>query len=97
MRKRGNRNKPIVPEARKELNQFKQDLLVREGLIPEGTASQVQSYEVAKELGIPMEHGDNGDMTTKNAGKIGGQIGGKMVKELVKMAQEQLAKENKLQ
>lgn len=93
---RRNRNKLVVPESRQALNQFKNDILQREGLIPKGTEPKEVSYEVAKEVGVPLSKGYNGDLSTKEAGKIGGQIGGRMVRELVKIAQEELAKNNKL-
>ncbi|MNU01059.1 Small, acid-soluble spore protein, alpha/beta type [compost metagenome] len=48
-------------------------------------------YEVAKELGIPLQPGNNGGLTTESAGHIGGKIGGSMVREMVRLAQEQLA------
>lgn len=49
-------------------------------------------YEIAEELGIPLSKGDNGELTASQAGKIGGSIGGNMVKEMVKFAQEQMVK-----
>jgi len=49
-------------------------------------------YEVAKELGIPLQKGYNGHLEAKDAGKIGGKIGGNMVKEMVRLAQENLKK-----
>lgn len=47
-------------------------------------------YEVANELGIPLKKGDNGEMTASDAGKIGGIIGGNIVKEMVQFAEQQL-------
>lgn len=49
-------------------------------------------YEVAKEQGVPLNDGYNGRLTSEEAGKIGGPIGGNMVKEMVKMAQDQINK-----
>ena len=95
-RRRRNRNDLVVPEARRELNQFKSKVLAQDGLIPEGTRPDQVPYEVAKEIGVPYSQNYNGDLTTKNAGKIGGNIGGRMVKELIKLAEEELAKKNKL-
>ncbi len=51
-------------------------------------------YEIANELGIPLNKGYNGNITASNAGKIGGAIGGNMVKEMVRMAEQQLARNN---
>lgn len=46
-------------------------------------------FEVADELHIPLKHGDNGDLTARQCGKIGGN----MVKELVEKGEEALAEE----
>lgn len=54
---------------------------------------EVTALEVAKELGISLNEGYNGELTSFEAGKVGGKIGGSMVKELIKMAQESLKKE----
>ncbi|MGN7478570.1 small, acid-soluble spore protein, alpha/beta type [Solibacillus silvestris] len=81
-----NRNKIIVPEARQELDQLKAK--VAGASKPEDAA-----LEVAKELGIPMKDGYNGQLTSAEAGKVGGKIGGGMVRELVKMTQESIKKD----
>jgi hypothetical protein len=49
-------------------------------------------YEIAQELNIPLNKGRNRNLTSENAGKIGGQIGSKMVKELIQQAKLQLNK-----
>ena len=43
--------------------------------------------EVASELGVPLKEGYNGDLTSKQAGSIGGE----MVKQMI-MKQEQQMK-----
>ena len=48
-------------------------------------------YEVANEVGVPLKEGYNGNMTAKQAGKIGGHIGGPMVREMIKMAEKNLS------
>jgi hypothetical protein len=52
-------------------------------------------FEVAAELGIPLRHGDNGDLTSREAGKLGGHIGGRlggqMVRRMIQLAEQQLA------
>ena len=81
-----NRNKLLVPEARQELDQLKAKV--------SGTSKpEDAALEVAKELGIPLKDGYNGKLTSAEAGKVGGRIGGSMVKELVKMAQESIKKD----
>ncbi len=47
-------------------------------------------YEVANEVDIPLKKGYNGNLTSKQAGKVGGNMGGPMVKDLIKLAQQQL-------
>ena len=54
-------------------------------------------YEVAEDLGIRLNHGYNGDMTTRDAGRIGGQmggeIGGNMVRKMIEFAESRMAEE----
>ncbi len=49
-------------------------------------------FEIAEDLGIPLHEGYNGDMTTREAGRIGGRIGGNMVKVMIRMAEEAMAR-----
>lgn len=49
-------------------------------------------FEIAEDLGIPLHKGYNGDMTTREAGRIGGRIGGNMVKVMIRMAEEAMAR-----
>ena len=83
-------NNILVPEARKELDQLKDKIMKEKGydVVEPGSVK----YEIASELGIPLTKEDNGNLTSKEAGKIGGPIGGSMVKAMVKMAQEQMIK-----
>ncbi len=52
-------------------------------------------YEVAQELGIPLARGYNGNLTSRQAGAIGGHIGGRlggqMVRRMIQLAEEHLA------
>jgi hypothetical protein len=86
-RRRGSR--PLVPNAGRALDQFKADVMRREGY--DVTRPEQVKYEVAKSLGIPLSSRYNGQLQTEEAGKIGGQIGGAMVREMVRMARQQLA------
>jgi hypothetical protein len=45
-------------------------------------------YEVAKEEGIDLKQGYNGDITAKDAGKIGGN----MVKKMIEYAEKHISK-----
>ena len=42
--------------------------------------------EVASELGVPLKEGYNGDLTSKQAGSVGGQ----MVKKMIKAYEESM-------
>ncbi|AOV07086.1 alpha/beta-type small acid-soluble spore protein [Sporosarcina ureilytica] len=83
-------NKILVPEAREGLNKLKADVMKKQGYrVPKDNPDNVK-FEIADELGIPLSKGNNGQITAENAGKIGGSIGGSMVKEMVRMAQQQM-------
>lgn len=88
---RRSRRTPIVPEAGRSLDSFKAAVMEREGYAVNPAHPNEVKYEVAKSLGIPLSPGNNGQLTTEDAGKIGGQIGGAMVREMIRMAQSQLA------
>lgn len=79
------RNKILVPEARKGLDQLK-------AKVTNASSPDQAKYEVAKEQGIPLSAGYNGSIKAKDAGKIGGTIGGSMVRELIQMAKNELNK-----
>jgi small acid-soluble spore protein D (minor alpha/beta-type SASP) len=87
-KKRGDKmakRKILVPESRVAMDQLKAKV--------SGTRDPDEAkYEIAKEQGIPLQKGYNGKLTSEQAGKVGGAIGGNMVKELVKMAQANLSK-----
>ena len=56
-------------------------------LVPEAmTALDKFKYEVASEVGVNLKDGYNGDLTSKDAGKIGGQ----MVKKLIEQAERNM-------
>ena len=57
-------NKPVVPQSREALDNFK--------------------MEAAREVGVNLKQGYNGDLTSREAGSVGGQMVRKMIE-----AQEQ--------
>jgi small acid-soluble spore protein D (minor alpha/beta-type SASP) len=79
------RNKILVPEARNGLDALK--ARVANTRNPENA-----KFEAAEEVGVPLKKGYNGQLTSEQAGKVGGRLGGSMVRELVKMAKENLVK-----
>ncbi|WP_257348386.1 alpha/beta-type small acid-soluble spore protein [Pseudalkalibacillus decolorationis] len=82
--------RPLVPEAREGLNKLKADIMRKEGYSVDPNSPGNTKYEVAKDLGIPLREKGNQELKSGDAGKIGGQIGGKMVHELIRMAKNQL-------
>ena len=46
--------------------------------------------EVASELGVPLKDGYNGDLTSRQAGSIGGE----MVKQMIRRQEEQMKGSN---
>ena len=87
-----NKNKILVPSARKELDKLKVRVMKEQGYEVKSNNPDDVKYEIADELSIPLNNGYNGKLTSEQAGKIGGPIGGSMVKEMVRMAQEQMLK-----
>ncbi len=57
--------------------------------VPEATdALNKFKYEVANEVGVSLKDGYNGDISARDAGRIGGN----MVKKLIQQAESQLSK-----
>ncbi|CAM5793259.1 MULTISPECIES: alpha/beta-type small acid-soluble spore protein [Brevibacillus] len=77
------RRRPLVPQAQAGLDQLK-------ARVAGVNQPEQAKFEVAQELNVPLQNGYNGQLSAHDAGRIGGQLGGGMVKELVRMAMEQL-------
>lgn len=88
-RRRGRRL--LVPGAEESMNAFKAEVMRREGYTVDPNRPSDVKYEVAKELGVPLNATDNGQLTTESVGQVGGKIGGAMVREMIRLAQERLA------
>ncbi|PWI57181.1 small, acid-soluble spore protein, alpha/beta type [Sulfoacidibacillus thermotolerans] len=72
----GRHNRLLIPEARTAMAELKKEV-VRE-------VSSVQSIEKRHEVEVDQP------MTTHDAGKLGGAIGGEMMKRLIELAQQEL-------
>ena len=58
-------------------------------LVPEAMDSLDKfKYEVASEVGVNLKNGYNGDISAKDAGRIGGN----MVKKMIQKAESQMLK-----
>lgn len=63
--------------------------------VPWSTSDYDQlKFEIAQELGVPLQPGYNGDLTARDAGRIGGKIGGSMVRRMIALAEQALANKN---
>jgi small acid-soluble spore protein D (minor alpha/beta-type SASP) len=79
---------PVPPTA---IDSFKAQVMKNEGYAVNPQQPNNVKYEVARTLGVPLQQGDNGHLRTEEAGRVGGQIGGAMVKEMIRIAQQRLA------
>jgi|HigsolmetaAR206D_1030411.scaffolds.fasta_scaffold08132_3 hypothetical protein len=83
-------NASFVPNAKKGLRHLEGKVMKEKGYTVDPVHPENVKYEVASDLGIPLSQGYNGNLTAKDAGKVGGTIGGPMVKEMIKMAQQSM-------
>ena len=59
-----------------------------QGMVPEARAAMDQfKMEAASEVGVNLKQGYNGDLTSREAGYVGGY----MVKRLIEQAEHQMA------
>ena len=57
--------------------------------VPEaGAALDNMKYEIARELGVNLKQGYNGDLTSREAGSIGGM----MVKKMIEAQEQSMSK-----
>ncbi|MFD2172149.1 small, acid-soluble spore protein, alpha/beta type [Tumebacillus lipolyticus] len=81
---RRKRRRLLVPEAREALDRMKADVMNT----MTGDEAVARS---AQRQGIRLNQaGDNGELTAREAGKVGGPIGGQMVKKMIALAQMQM-------
>lgn len=71
----------MVPNARTGLDALK-------ARVADVTDPDQAKYEVARELHVPLSDGYNGQLSSHDAGRIGGRLGGSMVKEMIKMGMQ---------
>jgi hypothetical protein len=91
---RRRKNRLLISNARQEMDSFKTNVMSKV-LGTNITSPDDVSMEVAKQLDIPLKEQGNGELKAEDAGKIGGAIGGNMVKELIRMAQSAMADKQK--
>jgi len=85
------RRRYVVPGAEMGMQAFKTEVMKREGYAVDPARPDDVKFEVAKDLGVPLKPGDNGGLSTESVGHVGGKIGGPMVREMIRLAQERLS------
>lgn len=91
MARRRNSRSYAYPVSPGSIDAFKAQVMRNEGYAVDPGRPNNVKYEVARSLGVPLQPGDNGQLRTEEAGRVGGQIGGAMVREMVRLAQQRLA------
>ncbi|UZJ79079.1 alpha/beta-type small acid-soluble spore protein [Fictibacillus sp. KU28468] len=86
--------RPLVPEAREALDQLKAQVMRDVGYQVDPSQPDAVKFEVAKDVNVPLQNDYNGQLTAKQAGTVGGQIGGRMVSELIRQAKQHLNKQH---
>jgi small acid-soluble spore protein D (minor alpha/beta-type SASP) len=84
-----NNNQPVVPAAASALDRLKYEVAQEIGWNPANLQDLQQKidrskYEIASEIGVPLKQGYNGDLTSRQAGAVGGRLGGRLGGQMVK-------------
>lgn len=82
--------KATVGELSPEVSQPALPAGNQSGVVGQPFSGSVQG--VAQNLGVSYQATGNGNMTTRQAGRIGGAIGGSMIQRLIVIAEQELTK-----
>jgi small acid-soluble spore protein D (minor alpha/beta-type SASP) len=85
----------VVQDVERSMQLFKAEVMRKEGFDVNVNEPGAVKYEVAKALGTPLNPVYNGEIQAVTAGRIGGKIGGLMVKEMVRMAKQSLVEQGR--
>ena len=77
-----------VPQAKESMDKYINIVLFEANRLKELTNDAMDKFkmEVASELGVNLKDGYNGDLTSKEAGSIGGE----MVRQMIKKQEESM-------
>jgi hypothetical protein len=86
----------LIPDSKEGLAQLKVEVANEIGLPVSGEAANragpdAVTRAAATEYGVPLQEGYNGSLTSHDAGRLGGHVGGQMVKRLIAQAESLLA------
>lgn len=88
------RKRILVPGAKDALDELKRQVIQDQSHSTDPvqrTRSESPGMKaMAEAKGIPYSDSDNGELTTRQAGKLGGSVGGPMVKRLILLAEQNL-------
>lgn len=96
-----NNNRPLVPGAQQMLDRLKLEVAQEIGFNPASLQDLQQQidrskYEIAQEINVPLKPGYNGELTSREAGavggRLGGHLGGQMVKRMIAAAEQMLSR-----
>lgn len=90
------RGNPLVPESKEALSQLRLEVAQEIGapvsqVTETGEGPDSVTQAIADMFGVPLNEQYNGKLTSHDAGRLGGHLGGQMVKRLVAQAQSLLA------
>lgn len=86
------RRRLLIEGAHVAMDRLQTDVINR-ALGTSFTNKEDVKVELAKQFDIPYQsQGSNGNLRAEDAGKIGGTMGGLLVKELVRMSMESLSR-----
>lgn len=92
---RRKRRSYVVPGVGQSMENFKAEVMRREGYAVDPNRPNDVKYEVARQMGVPLQPGFNGNLSTESVGHVGGKIGGTMVREMIKLAQQKLTEQQR--
>jgi small acid-soluble spore protein D (minor alpha/beta-type SASP) len=93
-------NDPLVPGAQSALDQLKLQVAQEVGWNSTNLSDlqmqiDQQKFEVASSIAVPLQQGYNGEITSRQAGSVGGRLGGRlggqMVKQMIAQAEQSLS------
>lgn len=95
MSRRSSRN-PLVPESKEALARLRQEVAGEIGAPTSGVTETHEgpdaiTHAIADMYGVPLQEQYNGQLTSHDAGRLGGHLGGQMVKRLIAQAETLLA------
>lgn len=91
------RGNPLVPESKEALARLRQEVAseigvpATSGVMATNEGPDVITHAIADMYGVPLQERYNGQLTSHDAGRLGGHLGGQMVKRLIAQAQSLLA------